>query len=178
MFKWLKKLIKSIYSPKEFSDSIHKKNRRAMKQGFWFSTAFGSVVLLASLILTKGHLTGLQIFYYSYYIVMGLIGLLLCHLKTGKYIPLIFGMVEFALIFIFYIHHKSFTEALVFFLGFIVAVEMLLNMNPIVFTISLVLYEILLLVLYVVKVIQFSDGLNMDVGINLFFLNCINLFWN
>ena len=65
------------------------------------------------------------------------------------------------------------TEALVFFLGFIVAVEILLNMNPIVFTISLVLYEVLLTVLYALKIISFRIDFDSDLLTNLLFLDGI-----
>ncbi|MCR4630706.1 MAG: adenylate/guanylate cyclase domain-containing protein [Treponema sp.] len=176
IFSWIKKLILSVFSPKDFSDIVHAENRQILKKAFIFSIGFGALVLLYTLIFAKENVEGIQIFYYSYYVVMGLIGLCLCYLKSGKYTPVIFGLLEFAIIFLLYIQRKNFTEAIIFFLGFVLALEMLLNLNPIDFSIGMVLYELLVVLFQCTGVIHLEKPEDSVLFWNLSLVNVIIIY--
>ncbi len=175
-FLWVKNLILSVFSPKDFSDMVHAENRQVLKKAYVFSIAFGSIILLVTLVFLGMKLEFLQIFYYSYYVVMGIIGLLLCYLKSGKYTPLIFGLLEFAVIFLLFILRMSFTESLVFFLGFVLALEMLLNINPIDFSIGMILYEVLIILFQLTGLIHLEKPADSVLFLNLAFVNVIIIY--
>ena len=151
MINKLKGLLGSYFTTKEISDDIHRKNRLNLEKVFLFSIIFGVTTFISRYLIDHGQYSAALV-YYAYYIVMGLIGLLLNKIKNVKYLPTIFCLVGFYLVFLYYFKTVSFTSALIYFFGFIIAVQILINLNPVIFTICILAAEFVILMGVVLKI--------------------------
>ena len=145
MIKKLKGIFGAYFTTKEISDDIHRKNRLNLEKVFVFSILFGVITFITRFFRDHGQFSA-ALGYYAYYIVMGMIGLLLGKIKNVKYLPTIFCLVGFYLIFLYYFMFMSFTSALIYFFGFIIAVQILLNLNPVIFTICILAAELVIFI--------------------------------
>ena len=143
MFKKILEKLKRYFPSKEVSDDIHRKNRESVIRIFIFSFVFGCICLLIKFI--NASLLKQNYFYYGSYAVFGITGFILCKTKSGKYTPTVYCLLCFFFISLYYITLVPFTKALVYFIGFVVAIEILTNLNPVVFSISIIVYETLVL---------------------------------
>lgn len=145
MFKKLIERLKRYFPSKEISDDIHRKNRDSLARIFIFSFLFGVIFCVVK--LSGSSLTHLSLFYYASYVFFGITGFILCKTKSGKYTPTVFCLLSFSLIFLYYARTVPFTKALVYFIGFIVAVEILMNLNPVVLSAGVIVFEILVILM-------------------------------
>ena len=143
----------SPYSSNEFSDDIHSKNREVLKRAYYFSILFGGITMLILWISKNFTLSRDEFLYYGYYVILGGVGLLICYTKSGKYTPGIIGILGCFTIFIVFLKVKPPTEALIFFLGFVIAYGMLLDINPFVYTSVMIFAELIIIVLFIFKLI-------------------------
>ena len=168
------------YSSNEFSDDIHSKNREVLKKAYYFSILFGGITM-AVLWIAKGHsLTREEFFYYGYYVILGALGLLLCYTKSGKFTPGIIGILGCFTIFVVFIKAKPPTEALIIYLGFVIAYDMLLDLNPFVYSSVMIFAELIIIGLYVFKVIPYQESFYDSSILNLIIVNVIAIsisFW-
>ena len=140
-------ILKSFFASKEISAEIHRKNRETVVKIFIFSILF-SIFEFALRILFGLSLSKVFIIYYGYYLLAGIIGLILCKLPSGKYTPIIFCLAAFYLVFLYFAKVSSFSEVILYFMGFIIAVELILNINPVIFSVAVISAEALLLFLF------------------------------
>ena len=168
------------YFSNEFSDDIHAKNRETLKKAFLFSILFGGLTMLVLWLANRFSLSKAEFLYYGYYVVIGIIGLVLCYTKSGKYTPGIFGLLASYAIYLVFIHEKPITESLVIFLGFIIAYDMLQDLNPFLYSPVMLLAELIVIGLFIFKVIP-TEGEFSDTTIaNLILVNAIAIslsFW-
>ena len=170
----------SSYFSNEFSDEIHNKNRQILKKAFLFSVLFGALTMLFLWISNHFSLPSAQFFYYGYYVVLGIIGLVLCYTKSGKYTPGIFGILSSFAIFLFFIQEKPLTESLVIFLGFVIAYDMLQDINPFIYSPVMIIAELIIIGLFIFGVIPTQDRFTDTAISNLVLVNVIAIsisFW-
>ena len=156
MFKKLVERLKRYFPSKEISDDIHRKNRESLTRIYIFSFLFGVVFFILK--LTGCSITHLNLSYYGSYIFFGTTGFILCKTKSGKYTPTVFCLLCFSFIFLYYARTVPFTKALVYFIGFIVAVEILMNLNPVVLSAGIIAFETI--VIFMILVGKTSVKLN------------------
>ena len=87
-------ILKSFFASKEISAEIHRKNRETVVKIFWFSIIF-ALLEFAARIFFGLPLTQKFALYYGYYLLAGIIGLILCKTPSGKYTPIIFCLSAF-----------------------------------------------------------------------------------
>ena len=140
-------ILKSFFASKEISAEIHRKNRETVVKIFLFSIVF-SIFEFATRIFLGLTLTKVFIIYYGYYLLAGIIGLILCKLPSGKYTPIVFCLSAFYLVFLYFTKVSSFSEVVLYFMGFIIAVELILNINPVIFSAAVIVAETILIILF------------------------------
>lgn len=135
----LKKLIlENCFIPKDFKEEVHLRNRNQLKFIFIVACVFG-VCGLIDIALNAAFSTG-SFIYYGFYILAGAVGLVLCYTKSGLYTPIIFMFVVVQIIFLEYFLSSPFYTSILYFVGFILYLVLVLNINPFNFLIGLVLY--------------------------------------
>ena len=175
MFKKLYQFLKKFRAGKTISDDLHEKNRNILEKIYIFSIVFGIFGLVYTNFTPSG-LTKMTLFYYSYYYFAGIIGLIFCCTNSGKYTPGAFALISFYVIFIFFVANKSLIESLVFFLGFALVIEILLNLNPLVYVSCLLFSEVLLFTLILLNVIHGRDEVKGITLANLMLVNIIAVY--
>jgi len=166
--------IKFYFPAKEISDDIHKKNRESVIRIFIFSFVFGTLCLLLKF-LGMPVLT-LNYFYYGSYAFFGITGIILCKTKSGKYTPTVFCLLCFFFIFLYYSTLVPFTKALVYFIGFIVAIEILTNLNPVIFTICVLFFEIIVLIFLLYSKLPGKEQFEINSVTNIILLSVIVIY--
>jgi class 3 adenylate cyclase len=146
-------ILKSFFASKEISAEIHRKNRETVVKIFWFSIIFALLEFAARIVFDLPFTQKFAL-YYGYYLLAGIIGLILCKLPSGKYTPIIFCLAAFYLVFLYFVKVSSFSEVILYFLGFVIAVELILNINPVIFTIVVIAAEALILFLFSMAIIS------------------------
>ena len=168
-----------INATKDISDEIHRKNKNILEKIFIISFIFGIIAAICRAIRTHAVISYGTI-YYFYYAIVGFAGFFICKIRKAKYFPGIFCLICFFLVFLFYISYMDFTEALIFFFGFIIAIELLLNLNPIVFTIYIIVAELAILLCALLHLIPLGENLQYVVVENIVVVNLIVIhvsFW-
>ena len=179
MLKRFKEILKSFFTTEEVSAEIHRKNRETVAKIFLFAIAFGLIELISKIFITKT-VNEIFILYYGYYLVAGIIGFVLCKTKSGLYTPLIFCLIGFFIIFLVFFKVVPFTEVLIYFLGFIIAIEILLNLNPVFFSISVIFAEAVILLLLPVLAVPGNEPVKFISVANMALVNIIVIgfsFW-
>lgn len=171
MFEKFKKLEKKYRASEEVSREIHNKNRFHMKFVFGFSTLFGIVTILATILGTKsGELNKSLILYYLFYIVVGVIGLVLTFTKSGRYTPSIALLIFFGASFSYYILTRPLYLALFYYLTFLFFLIIFFDFNPFVLTYSLLGLH-LLLVLLLALLPSYSNHIYSKTWLNIVMVN-------
>lgn len=166
MLDFYKKLCAKYKAPKHISDEIHKRNRFHLIFVYGFSTLFGILTLFIALLANKNSEIGKErVFYYLYYIVVGLIGLILSFAKSGKHTPSIALIAFFASIYTYYFYSRPVYVSLLYYFAFMFVIIILFDYNPFVLTYTIVGYHIILGILTVVVpnstgVLPFKIALN------------------
>lgn len=172
---WKEKLWER-YSSGEFSETVHQGNRDMLKKVYGFSIAFGAISLTVISLITHFSLDPVRIAYYSFYILVGLIGLLLCYTKSGKFTPTIFAFFVSLVVFIIFSRSKPITESILIFLGFVISYEMLLDLNPLIYTPCLLLAEGSVFTLFALKIIPTREVISLSTFINFLIVNAIAIY--
>lgn len=174
MFKKLIEKVKFYFPEKEISDDIHIKNRESELRIFIFSFVFGALCLLLKFLGVP--VLRLSYLYYGSYAFFGITGIILCKTKSGKYTPTVFCLLCFFFIFLCYSRLVPFTKALVYFIGFVVAIEILTNLNPVVFSISVIIFEILVFLTMNYSKMQVKEQFEVNSISNMILLSLIVIY--
>ena len=174
MFKKLIERLKFYFPAKEISDDIHRKNRESVLRIFVFSFVFGSICLLVKFI--NEPLLRLSYLYYGSYAGFGITGIILCKTKSGKYTPTVYCLLCFFFISLYYVTLVPFTKALVYFIGFVVAIEILTNLNPVVFSFSIIVYETIVLISMISSKVPGKEQFEVNSVSNMILLSVIVIY--
>lgn len=134
---------KYVMIPGDFYEAESLKNRNIVKIIFMVSVFFGGFFLSLSFFLNlffKIQLRANPYTYYSYFVLVGVLGLLLLktRLPSSFFILLVLILSEYVIT--VNLLKAPFSSSVVIFIGFFFAFIMVLNMNPVMFTIQLILY--------------------------------------
>lgn len=134
---------KFVMIPGDFYEAESLKNRNIVKIIFMVSVFFGGFFLSLSFFLNlffKIQLRANPYTYYSYFVLVGVLGLLLLktRLPSSFFILLVLILSEYVIT--VNLLKAPFSSSVVIFIGFFFAFIMVLNMNPVMFTIQLILY--------------------------------------
>ncbi len=134
---------KFVMIPGDFYEAESRKNRNIVKIIFMVSVFFGGFFLSLSFFLNlffKIKLRANPYTYYSYFVLVGVLGLLLLktRLPSSFFILLVLILSEYVIT--VNLLKAPFSSSVVIFIGFFFAFIMVLNMNPVMFTIQLILY--------------------------------------
>lgn len=134
---------KFVMIPGDFYEAESCKNRNIVKIIFMVSVFFGGFFLSLSFFLNlffKIQLRANPYTYYSYFVLVGVLGLLLLktRLPSSFFILLVLILSEYVIT--VNLLKAPFSSSVVIFIGFFFAFIMVLNMNPVMFTIQLILY--------------------------------------
>lgn len=134
---------KFVMIPGDFYEAESRKNRNIVKIIFMVSVFFGGFFLSLSFFLNlffKFQLRTNPYTYYSYFLLVGVLGLLLLktRLPSSFFILLVLILSEYVIT--VNLLKAPFSSSVVIFIGFFFAFIMVLNMNPVMFTIQLILY--------------------------------------
>ena len=134
---------KFVMIPGDFYEAESRKNRNIVKIIFMVSVFFGGFFLSLSFFLNlffKIKLRANPYTYYSYFVLVGVLGLLLLktRLPSSFFILLVLILSEYVIT--VNLLKAPFSSSVVIFIGFFFAFLMVLNMNPVMFTIQLILY--------------------------------------
>ena len=134
---------KFVMIPGDFYEAESLKNRNIVKIIFMVSVFFGGFFLSLSFFLNlffKFQLRANPYTYYSYFVLVGVLGLLLLktRLPSSFFILLVLILSEYVIT--VNLLKAPFSSSVVIFIGFFFAFIMVLNMNPVMFTIQLILY--------------------------------------
>ncbi len=134
---------KFVMIPGDFYEAESRKNRNIVKIIFMVSVFFGGFSLSLSFFLNlffKIQLRANPYTYYSYFVLVGVLGLLLLktRLPSSFFILLVLILSEYVIT--VNLLKAPFSSSVVIFIGFFFAFIMVLNMNPVMFTIQLILY--------------------------------------
>ncbi|EID85723.1 hypothetical protein MSI_05420 [Treponema sp. JC4] len=134
---------KFVMIPGDFYEAESRKNRNIVKIIFMVSVFFGGFFLSLSFFLNlffKFQLRANPYTYYSYFLLVGVLGLLLLktRLPSSFFILLVLILSEYVIT--VNLLKAPFSSSVVIFIGFFFAFIMVLNMNPVMFTIQLILY--------------------------------------
>ena len=162
---------------KEDSDILHSLNRITLEKIYLFAMIFGIVCLAVVSIISPGPLPAFKSHYYISYIVIGITGLVLCNLPFGKYLPSVFCLGAFYYILLFFLMRSDVGKFYLFFAEFSFVLIVLLNLNPFLFSVSIILYAIVLMVLFMAKVfvLQNKDG-SEGYLVNIFFMDSLIIY--
>ena len=147
MFNKLIERLKRYFPSKEIAEDIHRKNLEALTRIYIFAFLFGICFMIIR--LSGSSVTNLNLLYYCSYILAGSTGFILCKMKSGKYTPGVFCLLGFSSVFLYYARNVPFTKALVFFIGFVVAVEILMDINPFVLSVLVIVFEVIVVLMIV-----------------------------
>lgn len=134
---------KFVMIPGDFYEAESRKNRNIVKIIFMVSVFFGGFFLSLSFFLNLFFTIQLRAnpyTYYSYFVLVGVLGLLLLktRLPSSFFILLVLILSEYVIT--VNLLKAPFSSSVVIFIGFFFAFIMVLNMNPVMFTIQLILY--------------------------------------
>ena len=174
---------KFVMIPGDFYEAESRKNRNIVKIIFMVSVFFGGFFLSLSFFLNlffKIQLRANPYTYYSYFVLVGVLGLLLLktRLPSSFFILLVLILSEYVIT--VNLLKAPFSSSVVIFIGFFFAFIMVLNMNPVMFTIQLILYISFIEVFRVCAHIQmqYPDSTSFIKNVFLFMLVIIFLsFW-
>lgn len=174
MLDFYKKFCAKYKAPKYISDEIHKRNRFHLIFVYGFSVLFGILTLFAALLVGRDNeIAKERVFYYLYYIIVGIVGLILTFTKSGKYTPSIALIAFFSIVYTYYFYTRPVHVALLYYLAFMFVVIILFDYNPLILTYAITGYHIILGILTCI-VSNPSGNLSPVLAINFVLVNgCI-----
>ncbi len=167
------KFIERYQLNKEHSHTLHSENRMYLRRIFIVSIIFGIAALSLVEILNPADSVEIKSSYYSFYIIVGTLGLVLCYISHLHYTPIFFCIISFYCMLTFFLTISTMTEFFVYFVAFSFVVVMLLNINPFVFTVTLLLYDIVLTCLVQNNIIVIKEKLVGPELMNIIVLNSL-----
>lgn len=156
---------------KDVSDKVYAESRTYVKRIYIFSILFGSIALPLVNLLSRMNISLMRNIYYALYIVIGIAGLVVCSIKKLKYTPHLLCLFFFFIMLTFYIVFSTVEEFLLYYVCFSFILITLLNINPFIFIISILLYDIILVALIRSKGMILSNYVNESPFYNIIVLN-------
>ncbi len=141
---------KYIKIPQEFSQIVDEKNRVVARILFWFSILFAVIVFPIIMVWNFLDLSGVKIdiiLYYGYFFVIGVAGLVFQKIKVPSSVIVLYILINSKIICFINFVSTPFSNFLIVFIGFLFALVMILNINPLVFLAELFTFIILLVCL-------------------------------
>ncbi len=138
---------KFIKIPADYADTISDKNRRFLKIFYSFGLIFGIIffpVVLIGYKISQAELSMIIIFYYSFLIVAATAGLILLKTKIPVSFLVFYTLICAEIIISIHFFRTPFVNAIVIFIGILFSLIMLLEINPLIFILSLSLFFIYL----------------------------------
>ena len=172
------KFIERYQLNKEHSHTLHSENRMYLRRIFIVSIIFGIAALSLVEILNPADSVEIKSSYYSFYIIVGTLGLVLCYISHLHYTPIFFCIISFYCMLTFFLTISTMTEFFVYFVAFSFVVVMLLNINPFVFTVTLLMYDIVLTCLVQNNIIVIKEKLVGPELMNIIVLNSLVAYCN
>ncbi len=114
--------------------------------------------------------------YYSFYVIVGTLGLVSCYISHLHYTPIFFCMLSFYGMLTFFLTACSLTEFFIYFVAFSFVLVLLLNINPFIYASSIVLYDIVLTVLVKTGTIAIHENLEPGELTNILVLNSLIIY--
>ena len=161
---------------KEYSHLVHYVNNLYLRRIFSFSMIFGIIMLMFVEFYTKTDFLEKERLYYSLYIIIGVLGLVLCYITHLHYSSIFFCIISFYVMLTFFLTGSSITEFFFFFVAFSFVLVLLLNINPFIYTASIILYDIVLAVLIQTNVISIYGKLEGLEILNSLILNTLIIY--
>ncbi len=138
---------KFIKIPADYADTISDKNRRFLKIFYSFGLIFGIIffpIVLIGYKISQAELSMIVIFYYSFLIVAATAGLILLKTKIPVSFLVFYTLICAEIIISIHFFRTPFVNAIVIFIGILFSLIMLLEINPLIFILSLSLFFIYL----------------------------------
>ena len=158
---------------KDHSQTLHLENNLRLRRIFVFSIIFGIVSLSLVELLNPADSVEVKKIYYSLYIIGGTVGLVLCYISHLHYTPIFFCIISFYCMLSIFLTVSTLTEFFVYFVAFSFIIVMLLNINPFVYTSTLVLYDIVLTILVQNNILVTGEKLIGHELLNIIILNSL-----
>ena len=158
---------------KDLSHILHSENNLCLRRIFTFAIIFGIVTLSLVDLLNVADSVEVKRSYYSLYIIAGTVGLVLCYVSHLHYTPIFFCIILFYCLLTVFLTISTVTEFLVYFVAFSFVLVMLLNINPFVFTVTLILYDVVLVSLVQYNILMINEKLNGAEILNILILNTL-----
>ena len=161
---------------KEYSHFVHSSNNIHLRRIFIFSIIFGVLMLMVVEFFYHTPLIDINRTYYSFYVIVGTLGLVSCYISHLHYTPIFFCMLSFYGMLTFFLTACSLTEFFIYFVAFSFVLVLLLNINPFVYTTSIVLYDIVLTILVLTGTIETHEKLEGQEILNILILNTLIIY--
>jgi len=167
---------KYVLIPAEFSDSLSAKNKRFLKILSFFSLYFGIicyVIIAFSFVFSHEQIPFYISLYYLNFMVIGGINLALLHTKVPAHFLVFLTLLQGESIILFNLLATNASNIIIVFIGLMFALVIFLEINPLVFTVELLCY-FLLLHLTISNRVQ---NIPLDNFILCFFVMMLLVFW-
>lgn len=158
------------------SDCIHESNRKVLERIFLISLLFGTISYAAISIFNSEKVTFFYTLYYSCYIVIGLMGLVLCNIPYAKYAPEVFCLISFYTMLTFFMYRSLIGDFYLFFADFSFVLIMVLNLNPFIFSFSVIIYMLVLIFLVKFHIFSIIGTLPLPYLGNVFIVNVLIIY--
>ena len=157
----------------EHSQALHSENNLYLRRICIFSIIFGIVALALVGLLNPADSVESNSAYYYFYVILGILGLILCYISRLHYTPIFFCIISFYSLLTIFLTISTLTEFFVYFVAFSFILVMLLNINPFVYSGTLILYDIVLTILIQNNIVVISEKLIGHELLNIIILNSL-----
>ncbi len=176
MIEKLKSFYKRYMLPQELSEKIHQEDKLYLRRIYIFSLLFGLMNLVIGFAAATKTEEFFRIAYYGLYVIIGVIGIVLCAIPKLRYTPLIMTVLFFFIMLTYYVIICTFSEFLLFYVCFSFCLVMMVNINPFTFFASVMLYDVFLALLQRFRFFEMSSAASGSAVYNIAVINVLILY--